>query len=118
MNFGEIFMWLDEGKVTIAAAAFAIAGIILLLLLSETPQTLSVAQASVAQGNSLVMVGGTAQNVTKEKFSLCREVCISVRAGAVPSLALLSGGREVLVSGRVKEYLGRRYIEAEKLEIR
>ena len=111
-------MQADAGKMTVAAAAFALIGIALLLFMSETAQSMSVAQASVAQENTLIVVGGTAANVTGGKFSLCNSVCVSVQGGAMPSAALLSNGRQVLVTGRVQEYMGRRYIEAESIEVR
>ena len=110
-------MRLDEKKITVAAAAFAIIGIALLFFMSETARAASVAQALVAEPNSLLIMRGTAANVTAEKFSLCDGVCISVRNSNLPSAALLSNGRGAAVTGRVKEYLGRRYIEAGKIEV-
>ncbi len=110
-------MRLDEKKITVAAAAFAIIGIALLFFMSETAQNAAVAQALVAEPNSLLVVRGTAANVTAEKFSLCDKVCISVRNNGLPSAALLSNGRAAIVTGRVKEYQGSRYFEAGKIEV-
>ena len=110
-------MQADAGKMTVAAAAFALIGIAMLLFMSETAQSMSVAQASVAQDNTLVTISGTAANVTGGKFALCSKVCISVQDGTLPLAALLSNGRQVAVTGRVQEYMGRRYIEAESIEV-
>lgn len=110
-------MRLDERKITFAASAFAIAGILLLLLLSETAEKASVAQALVAPENTLVIVSGNVANATAGKFLLCDKVCVSVRPGELPSAVLLSNGRSAIVTGRVKEYRGNRYIEAEKIDL-
>lgn len=109
-------MRVDEQRIVLAAAAFAIAGTALLLLMSETPRNASVAEALVAEQNSLLILSGAAENVTADKFALCDKLCISVRSKDIPSALLLSGGREAIVTGRVKEYRGNRYFEAEKVE--
>jgi len=127
-------MRLDERKITFAATAFAIVGILLLLLMSETAENASVAQALVAPENTLVIVSGNVANVTAGKFMLCDTVhtraaseetgeprltwmCVSVKPGGLPSAVLLSNGRSAVVTGRVKEYKGNRYIEAEKIDL-
>ena len=107
----------DEKRIVLAAAAFAIAGIALLLFMSETPRKASVAEAMIAEQNSLLVVSGTAANVTAEKFSLCDRVCISVRSNGIPAASLLFNGRNAVVTGRVKEYRGNRYFEAEKIDL-
>lgn len=108
-------MLLDERKVAASAIVAAVMGIALLFLMSETPMRASVAEALVAEPNSLLEVSGSAFNMTNGKFSLCGGLCISVRSMGIPSAELLSEGRGVLVLGRVKEYMGRRYLEAEKI---
>ena len=108
-------MRLDEKKVVLAASVFAVAGIALLFFMSETPKIASVAEALVAQENTLVEIRGYAANVTSEKFSLCERLCISVRSSGIPSAQLLDDGRGAIVLGRVKEYRGSRYLEAEKI---
>jgi len=110
-------MRLDERKITFAAAAFAIVGILLLLLLSETAERASVAQATVAPENTLVIVSGTVANATAGKFSLCDRVCVSVKPGQLPSAVLLTNGRSAIVTGRVKAYKGNKYLEAERIEL-
>ena len=107
----------DERSITLAAALFAIAGIALLLFMSETPRSATVAEAMIAGQNSLLVVSGSAANVTAEKFSLCDKVCISVRSNGIPAASLLFSGRNAVVTGRVKEYRGNRYFEAEKIEM-
>ena len=111
-------MRIGERKIVLAAAAFAIAGIALLLLMSETAQGASVAQALVSEPNTLLIVSGTAANVTAEKFSLCDKVCISVRSNNLPTALLLANGKGAVVTGRVKEYRGNKYFEAEKIEVK
>ncbi|VVB99168.1 Uncharacterised protein [uncultured archaeon] len=111
-------MRLDEKNVAVAASIFAIAGIALLLFMSETAQTASIARSLVSEPNTLLIVSGTAANVTAAKFSLCDKVCVSIRADDIPTAALLSNGREVTVTGRMKEYQNNRYIEAEKIEVK
>ena len=110
-------MRVDERRIVLAAAAFAIAGIALLLFMSETPRNASVAEALISEQNSLLVVSGMAANVTADKFSLCDKVCISVRSNGIPSASLLFSGRNAVVTGRVKEYRGNRYFEAEKIEV-
>ena len=110
-------MLLDEKKVAVAACLFAVAGIALLFFMSETPKAMSVAAALVAEPNTLAQVGGKAANVTGGKFSLCERLCISVLSNGIPSASLLSEGRSAAVLGRVKEYRGNRYIEAEKIDV-
>ena len=110
-------MEMDERKIIIASIAFAVIGIALLFFLSETPQKASVAAASVAQENSLFIIEGSAANITADKFLLCDFVCISVRSNGLPSALLLSNGRNVTVQGRVKNYMGRQYVDAEKIEV-
>lgn len=107
----------DEKRIVLAAALFAIAGIALLLFMSETPRNASVAEALVAEPNTLLIVGGMAANVTADKFSLCDKVCVSVRSNGIPSASLLFNGRNAVVTGRVKEYRGNRYFDAEKVEV-
>lgn len=106
-----------EKRIVLAAAAFAIAGIALLLFMSETAQNATVAEALVAEQNSLLVVNGMAANVTAEKFSLCSSVCMSVRSNGIPSASLLFNGRNAIVTGRVKEYRGNRYFDAEKIDV-
>jgi hypothetical protein len=110
-------MLVDEKNVVAAAALFAAAGIALLFFLSETPRKASVAEALVAEQNSLLEISGQAANVTSDKFLLCDRLCISVRSNGIPSALLLSQGRHASVLGRVKEYMGNRYIEAEKIDV-
>ena len=110
-------MRIDEKKVVKAAAVFAVAGIALLFLMSETPKKMSVAQALVAEPNTLAQVGGKAANITNGKFYLCERLCISVKSGGIPSAELLSEGRGASVLGRIKEYRGNRYMEAEKIDL-
>ena len=110
-------MRIDERSIAIASLLFAVAGIALLFLMSETPQKASVAQALVAQENTLLEIYGTAANVTGDKFYLCSGVCISVRKMELASASLVSEGRGVHVFGRVKEYQGNRYIEAEGIGV-
>lgn len=111
-------MEIGERGIAAAAAAFAIVGIALLLFFSETPQSASVAKSSVAEENSLFILSGTAANVTSDRFSLCESgVCISVRKGGIASAELVAEGRGVVVEGRVREYMGKRYVEAEKINL-
>ena len=65
-------MRLDEKKVVLAASVFAVAGIALLFFMSETPKIASVAEALVAQENTLVEIRGYAANVTSEKILALR----------------------------------------------
>ncbi len=111
-------MLLDEKKVVVAASLFAAAGIALLFFLSETPKAMSVAQALVAEPNTLALVSGQAANVTGGKFSLCDRLCISVLSSGIPSASLLSEGRIATVFGRIKEYRGNRYFEAERIDVK
>jgi hypothetical protein len=112
-------MEMDERKITIAAAVFAVAGIALLFLLSESVRDASVAEALVAPENSPLRISGEAANVTAEKFYLCQgKLCISVRKGGLPSAELVAKGSEVAVTGRVKEYKGSEYFVAEKIELK
>ncbi|MCX8197885.1 MAG: hypothetical protein N3F07_01680 [Candidatus Micrarchaeota archaeon] len=111
-------MWADERRIAAASALVALVGIALLFALSESPEKTSVAGAMVSEENSLVEIEGAAENLTSGKFMLCDRVCISVRHQNIPSARLLSQGRQVSVVGRVKEYMGRRYLEAEKLAVR
>jgi len=108
-------MEIDEQKAAVVFSLVAVAGIALLFLLSETAAEASVAEALVAAPNSLLEISGTAANVTSEKFMLCDTLCLSVRAKGISSAALLFDGREAVVLGRVKEYQGNRYLEAEKI---
>ena len=110
-------MEIDERKIIIASIAFAIIGIALLFFLSETPQKASVAAATVAQANSLLIIEGSAANITADRFQLCDIACISVRGNGLPSALLVSKGRNVTVLGRVKNYMGRQYVDAEKIEV-
>ncbi|MCX6771506.1 MAG: hypothetical protein NTX79_05625 [Candidatus Micrarchaeota archaeon] len=110
-------MELDERKIALAAAVFAVAGIALLFLLSETPREASIAEALVAPANSYLSLSGAAQNITADKFYLCqRELCISMKKGGLVSAQLVSDGSGLQVLGRVKEYKGSRYFEAESIE--
>jgi DNA/RNA endonuclease YhcR with UshA esterase domain len=110
-------MHLDEGKIAFSAAVCAALGIALLFAFSETAQSATAASALVSQENSLLLVSGTARNVTSDKFLLCDVVCISIRKqGTVPGELVREGG-EVKVLGRVHEYRGNRYLEAEKIEV-
>ncbi len=111
-------MDIDEGKTAFAAACIAAAGILILFLLSETPTSSSVAQALVANENELLKINGIAVNITGEKFLLCDRLCISIRSNQLPTSFLLEEERQATVTGRVKEYWGRRYIEAEKIDVK
>lgn len=111
-------MQLDEKKVIIAACLAAVVGIALLFLMNESPRRMNAAQALVAQANTLAEVAGTAENVTGGKFSLCDRLCISVRFSGIPAAYLLSEGRSAIVLGRIKEYRGNRYLEAEKIDVK
>jgi len=108
-------MEIDEKKTAVLATLLSLFGIALLLLLAETPKKASVAEALVANENTLVDIEGLAANISGEKFSLCDRLCIAVRAPGLPSVKLLSEGKKVAVRGRVNEYMGRRYLVAEKL---
>ena len=111
-------MEMDEGKVALAAAVFAVAGIALLFLLSETPREASVAEALVAPANSYLGIAGIAENVTADRFYLCqRSLCISMKKGSLVSAQLVAEGNSLHVLGRVREYKGSRYFEAEKIEM-
>ncbi|MFA6214236.1 MAG: hypothetical protein WC717_03070 [Candidatus Micrarchaeia archaeon] len=111
-------MEIDEKKIALAAAVFAVAGIALLFFLSETPREASVAEALVAQPNSYLRISGVAQNVTADKFYVCQqELCISMKKGGLVSAQLVGEGRWLSALGRVKEYKGSRYFEAEKIDI-
>jgi hypothetical protein len=110
-------MEMDERKIALAAAVFAVAGIALLLLLSETPREASIAEALVAPANSYLGITGIVKNVTSEKFYLCkRNLCISMKKGSLVSARLVADGNGLHVLGRVKEYQGSRYFEAERIE--
>ena len=111
-------MEIDEKKIALAAAVFAVAGIALLSLLSSTPREASIAEALVAPANSYLSLSGTAQNVTADKFYLCQhELCISMKKGGLASAQLVADGSDLQVLGRVKEYKGSRYFEAETIEM-
>jgi hypothetical protein len=110
-------MWVDEGRATLLAAAVAVAGTLLLLLFSGTPQKAGVAQALLSEPGAYVELSGSASNVTSGKFLVCEgKLCISVRAGKAPLSRLVYEGRWITATGRVQEYMGNRYIEAEKIE--
>lgn len=111
-------MEIDERKAAVVFSFVAVAGIALLFFLSETPYRSSVAEALLAEPNALVEVTGTAANVTPGKFMICERLCVSVKTKGIPSAALLYEGREAVVLGRVKEYQGNRYLEAEKVTLR
>ena len=112
-------MEMDEKKVALAAAVFAVAGIALLLFLSETPREASVAEALVAPANSYLSISGVAQNVSADKFYVCQhELCISMKKGELVSAQLVSYGSSLRVLGRVKEYQGSKYFEAERIEVK
>ena len=111
-------MEIDEKKIALAAAVFAVAGIALLFFLSETPREASVAEASVAPANSYLKISGTAQNVTADKFYLCqRGLCISMKKGELVSAQLVAEGSVVSALGRVQEYQGSRYFVAERIDV-
>jgi len=111
-------MEMDEGKIALAAAVFAVAGIALLFFLSETPREASVAEALVAPANSYLRITGSAQNITADKFYLCQHgLCIGMKKGNLVSAQLVSDGSGLRVLGRVKEYKGSRYFEAENIEV-
>ena len=110
-------MEIDEKTIALAAAVFAVAGIALLFFLSETPREATVAEALVAQANSYLSISGVAQNITADKFYLCQhELCISMKKGGLVSAQLVAEGSDLRVQGRVKEYKGSRYFEAELIE--
>ena len=111
-------MQVDEKKIIIASSVFAIVGILILLFISNAAVKMSVSQATVAQENTLVILEGTVANATDVKFSLCDIACISVKGKDLPSLLLLTDGRNAVVEGRVKTYMGRRYVEAENIEVK
>lgn len=104
-------------KIALAAALFAVAGIALLAYFSETPAKVSIGQALASDENALVQMQGKARNITSDKFLLCERLCISVRKERLPSAQLLADGREATVLGRVKEYQGSRYVEAQSIDI-
>ena len=110
-------MEIDEQKVAIAAAIAAVAGILLLFFLAETPRESSVAESLIATPNTLLEITGEVANATSEKFQLCDRVCISVKNMGLPAAGLLANGERAVVLGRVKEYMGRRYVEAEKITL-
>ena len=110
-------MRIDEQKAAIASAVAAAAGILLLFFLAETPRGASVAEALVANPGSLLEISGAAMNITDGKFQLCDRVCISVRDSELPSARLLYQSCRATVLGRVQEYRGNRYFEAEKIGI-
>ena len=112
-------MEMDEGRIALAAAVFAVAGIALLFLLSETARDASVAEASVAPANSYLRISGTAQNVSAGKFYICQyKVCISVKKGELVSAQLVAEGSGITALGRVQEYKGSRYFEAERIDVK
>ncbi len=104
-------------RLAVLSALLALSGIALLFFMSETPSKSSVGSALTSQENALVELTGQAKNVTADKFLLCQAICISVRGNGLPSAALLKEGRWATVQGRVKEYQGNRYIEAESIGI-
>lgn len=108
-------MRVDERKTAMAAAVLSAAGILLLFFMAETPTKASVAEAIVAAPNSLLEISGIAANVSSDKFQLCDRVCITVKSMELPAARLLGEGNNAAVLGRVKEYMGRRYVEAEKI---
>jgi len=111
-------MEIDEKRIALAAAVFAVAGIALLFFLSETPREASVAEALVAPANSYLGISGTAQNITADKFYLCQQkLCIGMKKGGLVSAQLVAEGSGLHVLGRVKEYKGSKYFEAEKIDI-
>jgi hypothetical protein len=110
-------MEIGEKQMAVVFSFVAVMGIALLFLLSETPKKSSVAEALLAEPNTLVEVAGAAANVTPEKFMLCERLCVSIKTRAIPSAALLFEGRSAIVLGRVKEYQGNRYLEAEKITL-
>jgi len=111
-------MEIDEKNIALAAAVFAVAGISLLFFLSETPREASVAEALVAPANSYLGITGIAQNITADKFYLCQHaLCISMKKGELVSAQLVAEGSDLRVLGRVKEYKGSRYFEAERIEV-
>lgn len=108
-----------EKEIAYGAALFAIVGIVALLFMSETPRDASVAEAAVALPNSLLRLQGTAANVTADKFQLCQSsVCVPVKKMGLAPAELVSPGCSVTVLGRVKEYRGNRYFEAEAIEVK
>lgn len=110
-------MMMDKQKVALVFASAAVAGILLIFLFSETPRKASVAESLAAAPNSLLEVFGSAENISKGKFQLCDKVCISIKAEDLPSARLLYPSCKASVIGRVKEYKGRKYIEAERIEL-
>ncbi|MFA6907287.1 MAG: hypothetical protein WC263_00490 [Candidatus Micrarchaeia archaeon] len=111
-------MEMDEKRIALVAAVFAVAGIALLFFLSETPRESSVAEALVAPANSYLGISGIAKNVTADKFYLCqRQLCISMKKGELVSAQLVAEGSSLRVQGRAKEYKGSRYFEAERIEM-
>lgn len=111
-------MELDERKIALAAAVFAVAGIALLFFLSETPRQASVAEALVSPANSYLEISGIAGNVTADKIYVCQhELCISMKKGDIVSAQLVEAGDSLRVLGRVKEYQGSKYFEAERIDV-
>ena len=111
-------MEMREKHVALAAAVAAVAGIALLFFLSETPREASVAEALVAPANSYLWISGIAGNVTADKIYLCQyRLCIGMKKTLV-SAQLVEEGSGLHVLGRVKEYQGSRYFEAEKIEVK
>lgn len=110
-------MRVDERKIVIASVCFAVIGICILFFLSETPQKVTVAQAIISDENTLVVLEGTATNITAKKFLICDSLCISVQKNDLPASYLIKEGDYVVIRGRVKEYYKNKYIEAEKIEV-
>ncbi len=109
-------MHLDEGRIAFAAAVCAAIGIALLFAFSETAQNATVASALVSEENSFLLVSGTAANVSQDRFLLCEGVCISVRKNNLPSSQLVHEGGYARVLGRVHEYRGNRYFQAQEID--
>ncbi|MCX8194864.1 MAG: hypothetical protein N3G22_02040 [Candidatus Micrarchaeota archaeon] len=112
-------MEIDEKALVAVCIAFALFGMALLLLFSESPKRVSISQALVLEENSYVMVSGSVHNISRSdwKFYLCEEACIRVRAGDIPSSRLLFEGSRAVVVGRIAEYQKNKYVEASKISL-
>jgi hypothetical protein len=112
-------MRVDEGRATLLAAAIAVAGTLLLLFFSGTPQKVGVAQALLSEEGAYVQLSGSATNATAGKFLICENaLCITVRADDAPLSHLVYEGRWVTATGRVQVYMKNRYLVAERIEAR
>ncbi|MCX8196768.1 MAG: hypothetical protein N3G80_00405 [Candidatus Micrarchaeota archaeon] len=107
---------LDEQRIVALAAFFAIAGTFLLFL--EIPTVTTVGRALIEAENTLVRLEGYAANVTQQKFLLCQKtLCITVQARGSVAGKLVGEGQNVVVVGKIKNYRGAKYVEAQKIQL-